>query len=73
MNFFLTDIEAEILEVHPKNPEALVIKNDPSQVDTGVLPELYVDQHDAPYKSISFEHLKVKPDLYQVQPGELNV
>ncbi|KAJ8024723.1 putative carboxypeptidase X1 [Holothuria leucospilota] len=64
----LTDVEAEVLEVHPKNAKSLIIKNDPSQVDTGVLPELYVDQHAAPYKSISFEHLKVMPDLYQVQP-----
>ena len=64
-----TDFETKVLEVSPKRPDALVIKNDePNQVDTGVLPEQYTDERPAPIKSILFEQAKLQPDLYQVQP-----
>ncbi|XP_071811529.1 uncharacterized protein [Apostichopus japonicus] len=66
----VTDFETQVLGVNPKQPEALVVKSfSANQVNAGMLPEQWSEKSRAPLKSISFEHLKLQPELYEVEPA----
>lgn len=73
INLFINhsvDFETQVLGVNPKQPEALVVRSfSANQVNAGMLPEQWSEKSRAPLKSISFEHLKLQPELYEVEPG----